>query len=205
MPYVVLAALLRTPYVVAVTIPARRRGPVPRFSREQLVDAAVGIVETQGFAALSLRSVARQLGVGPMTLYTYVESSNQLASLVVDRLIDDALRGMRWPSDWRGVLRLVARRLDALLSAHPAMVEAYQRDMLRSGRATQVASDVVGRLAADGLTGRQAKEAWYAVQAMVVGFAVMRSGRPEGAGDVPLDSALVARLVGTLLDALAPA
>lgn len=168
------------------------------------MDAAVGIVESQGFAALSLRSVARELGVGPMTLYTYVESSSELASLVVDRLIDDALRGVRWPTAWRGVLRLVARRLDDLLSAHPAMVEAYQRDMLRSGRASQVAADVVGRLMADGLTLRQAKEAYFGVQAMVVGFAVMRSGRSEGAGDVPLDSALVNRLVGKLLDALAP-
>jgi AcrR family transcriptional regulator len=66
-----------------VTTAPRRRGPAPRYSQEQLVDAALAVVETQGFAALSLRSVARHLGVGPMTLYTYVDSSDELAALVV--------------------------------------------------------------------------------------------------------------------------
>ena len=187
-----------------MTTAARRRGPVPRFSREQLVDAAVGIVEEQGFAALSLRSVARELGVGPMTLYTYVDSSNELASLVVDRLVDDAMRGVRWPTSWRDVLRLFARKLDDLVGAHPAMVEAYQRDLLRSGRATQVVTDVVGRLTADGLTVRQAKEAYFGVQALVLGFALMRAGRPQVGGDVQVDSRLLRRLVDKLLDSLAP-
>src|SRR5687768_14402655 len=75
----------------------RRRGPAPRFSREQLVDAALAVVEADGFSALSLRSVARQLGVGAMTLYTYVDGSEELAGLVVDRLIGDMARGLRWP------------------------------------------------------------------------------------------------------------
>src|SRR4051812_11676762 len=101
--------------VRAVATEPRRRGPVQRFSRGQLVDAALAVVESQGFGALSLRSVARQLQVGPMTLYTYVDGSDDLAGLVVDRLIEDAVQGLRWPRSARGVLRLFAKELDALV------------------------------------------------------------------------------------------
>jgi AcrR family transcriptional regulator len=201
-----------------MTIAGRRRGPVPRFSREQLVDAAVGIVETQGFAALSLRSVARELGVGPMTLYTYVESSNELASLVVDRLVDDAVAEVRWSTSWRAVLRMFGEVLADLVVTHPAMVEAYQQGMLSSGRAAQVSRDVTERLIADGLTPQQATEAYFGVHALVLGFALMRASQqqahdaaaaqqapvpPRPPDELRLDGALLSTLVDRLLDGLA--
>lgn len=163
----------------------RRRGPVPRFTLEQLVGAAVAIVEADGFDALSLRSVARHLGVGPMTLYTYVDSSDALAALVVQRLVDEAVSDVRWPRSWRPVLRLFARTLDALVLRHPAMVEAYQRGMVRSGRAEQVARDVLTRLMADGLTAKQARDAYVGVHAVVLGYALMRSGSERGESLAP--------------------
>lgn len=202
-----------------MTTAGRRRGPAPRYSREQLVAAAVTIVETQGFAALSLRSVARELGVGPMTLYTYVEGSDELASLVVDRLVDDAVREVGWPEDWRGVLRTFADVLGDLVATHPAMVEAYQRGMLSSGRASQVAADVASRLLAGGLTAQQAREAYFGVHALVLGFALIRASQqqareaalasgapapPMSADEAQLGRSMLTRLVEALLDGVAP-
>lgn len=164
---------------------------MPRYSREQLVDAAVAVVEAEGFAALSLRSVARQLGVGPMTLYTYVTGSEELAALVVDRLIEGAVRGLRLPRTWRAVLQILAKRLEALVTAHPAMVEAYGRGMVNGGASAGVAKDIVDRLTADGLTYEQAVDAYLGVHALVLGSAVIR----PGTGAFPLTP-----LVDTLLD-----
>lgn len=157
-----------------------------------------------------------------MTLYTYIDSSEELAALVVERLVEDTIRGLRWPRSWRGVLRLFAKELDALVLAHPAMVEAYERGMVRSGRAEQVAKDVLGRLMADGLSPQQARDAYVAVHAVVLGYALMRSGR-EHATAVPavqdagssrahhvtessesLASVQLAHLVDKLLDGVAP-
>lgn len=180
--------------VKGVTTTARRRGPAPRFSREQLVDAALAVVEADGFSALSLRSVARLLGVGPMTLYTYVESSEELASLVVSRLVEEAVRGVRWPRTWRGTLRLLAKRLDALVEAHPAMLEAFGRGMVQGGASRQVAQKVADRLIAGGLSPEQATHGYLGVHALVLGSAVIRSGGQE----MPLMP-----LVERLLDGLA--
>ena len=174
-----------------MTTASRRRGPAPRYSRDQLVDAALAVVEAEGFSALSLRSVARQLGAGPMTLYTYVDSSEELAALVVDRLVEEAVRGIRWPRTWRGVLRLLARRLEALVTAHPAMVEAFGRGMVHS---TPVPKAVVERVMADGMTAEQAVEGYLGVHALVLGTAVIRGGGQQ----VPLEA-----LVERLLDGIA--
>lgn len=167
---------------------------MPRYSREQLVDAAVAVVEAEGFDALSLRSVARQLDVGPMTLYTYVDGAEELAGLVVNRLVEDAVRGVRWPRTWRGMLRLLAKKLDALVVTHPAMVEAFGRGIVRGDASARVAKTVVDRLLADGLTLEQARDGYLGVHALVLGSAVIRAG----VNPVPLDA-----LVERLLDGIA--
>lgn len=152
------------------------------------------MVEAEGFGALSLRSVARELGAGPMTLYTYIDGSEELAALVVDRLVGEAVQGLQLPRTWRAVLRLLARKLDALVTEHPAMVEAFGRGMVGGRSSSNVGSRVVERLVADGLTARQAGEAYLAVHALVLGCAVLRGGAQE----VPLDA-----FVETLLDGVA--
>ena len=190
---------------------------MPRLSREQLVDAAVAVVESNGFDALSLRSVARHLGVGPMTLYTYVDGSEELAALVVERLVEEAVSDLSWPRSWREVLQLFAQELDALVVRHPAMVEAYKRGMTRSGRAHLVAKDVLDRLMADGLSPEQARDAYVAVHAVVLGYSLMRSGREQhavaaasrdssrGMDDVvDLTSLPLSHLVNKVLDGVAP-
>lgn len=188
-----------------MTTAPRRRGPVPRFSREQLVDAALTVVEEQGFAALSLRSVARHLGVGPMTLYTYVGSSEELGSLVVERLVGDAVHGVRWPRTWRAVLKLLAKKLDALVVEHPSMVEAYGRGMVGGSETNQFANQVLERLTADGMDPTRAREAYVAVHALVLGFALIRAAREgaPGSPDPAAASGVLARLVDTLLDGFA--
>ena len=154
----------------------------------------MAVVEADGFSALSLRSVARQLEVGPMTLYTYVDGSEELAALVVDRLVGEAVQGLRLPRSWRAVLRLLAKKLDALVTEHPAMVEAFGRGMVGGRASNNVGDRIVERLVADGLSTRQAAEAYIAVHALVLGCAVLRAGGQQ----IPLDA-----FVETLLDGVA--
>jgi len=42
------------------------------LSRERVLDAAVGIADASGLAALTMRSLAQALEVKPMSLYHYV-------------------------------------------------------------------------------------------------------------------------------------
>ncbi|HKY92000.1 MAG TPA: TetR/AcrR family transcriptional regulator [Nevskiaceae bacterium] len=53
----------------------RRAGPGrPRkLTHERIVEAAIAVMEKEGFAALTTRSLARELGTTGSTLYNYVE------------------------------------------------------------------------------------------------------------------------------------
>src|SRR5690348_7636079 len=101
----------------------QRPGPKPRFTQEDLVDAALAVVGAEGFAALSLRAVARELGITSMAMYTYVASRDELCLLVVDRLITDKVAEFDWPAEWPDALRQFAASLSALIDEHPAIVD----------------------------------------------------------------------------------
>lgn len=157
----------------------RRPGPPARFSREQLVEAAIEVVDTEGFDSLSLRAVARRLGVTPMALYTYVRSSDELVTLVVERLVELKARDVVFPSDWKGALRAFATNLAELVVEHPAMLGAYAAGVVNTGQAMRVADDVLGRLLDDGLSAEEALQAYLGVHMLVLGYVVLvqRSGR----------------------------
>lgn len=83
-----------------------------------IVDAAWKIVDEQGFAKLSTRTLAAALQVRSPALYWYVNSKEQLLSLMMEDLLqeslDDSADGMAWP-DW---IKHVGRRQRALLLSH---------------------------------------------------------------------------------------
>ena len=67
---------------------SRRRVPSvtpPALSREVVVDAALRLVDTQGFDAMTMRAVAGELGVVPMALYRHVTDKRDLVDAVLDR------------------------------------------------------------------------------------------------------------------------
>ena len=68
----------------------RRPRPRPRAPTEdqpgEVVDAGVAIADAEGLDALSMRKVAGRLGIGAMSLYTYVPGRSELIELMIDRV-----------------------------------------------------------------------------------------------------------------------
>ncbi|MFC0041728.1 TetR/AcrR family transcriptional regulator C-terminal domain-containing protein [Actinomadura rayongensis] len=99
-----------------------RRGPKPRLSVERIVAAAVAVADAAGLDALSMRRVADDLGVSPMTLYTYVPGKAELLDLMWDR----AWAGLvpPGPVGWRDALEHLAREHWRLYHRHPWLLAA---------------------------------------------------------------------------------
>jgi TetR/AcrR family tetracycline transcriptional repressor len=57
------------------------------LSREQLIDAAIAILRDHGLASLSMRNLAKELGVQPGALYWHVKSKQDLLALVAERIL----------------------------------------------------------------------------------------------------------------------
>lgn len=75
------------------------RGPSRQVSLEQVVSAAIELADEDGFEALSMRGLAKRLGVGAMTLYTYVPGKSELFELMIDQAYGERPRpdpGLRW-------------------------------------------------------------------------------------------------------------
>jgi AcrR family transcriptional regulator len=54
-----------------------------------VVDAAFRVIDENGFAKLSMRAVARELGVPTMTIYGYVPNKDALDALLIDRILGE--------------------------------------------------------------------------------------------------------------------
>ncbi|HEY7622365.1 MAG TPA: TetR/AcrR family transcriptional regulator [Solirubrobacteraceae bacterium] len=104
--------------------PAGRRAPQ---SRAEIAAAAIAVADVEGFEAVSMRRVARELGIGTMSLYHYVRSKDELMDLVSDavmgvQLVDEAelRRG------WRPALRAIATATRRNFEHHPWILAAMQ-------------------------------------------------------------------------------
>lgn len=58
-----------------------------KVSHDQIIAAALSVMEKHGFAALSMRSLARQLGINHATLYNYVSSIDEIEQDALDQLM----------------------------------------------------------------------------------------------------------------------
>ncbi|MGW9211397.1 TetR/AcrR family transcriptional regulator [Embleya sp. NPDC055664] len=84
--------------------PPSRPVPAP-LSRERILGAAIGLADVDGLEAVSLRKVAAVLGVGPMRLYGYIATKEELLDLMVDAVHAE----IRPVGDgWREVLHSLA-------------------------------------------------------------------------------------------------
>ncbi|GAA0555348.1 hypothetical protein GCM10010172_42570 [Paractinoplanes ferrugineus] len=94
------------------------RGRPPAHTREQVVDAAIGLADTEGIAAVTMRRIATEIGAGAMSLYTYVPDKERLLDLMVDRA-GAARPKMEITGDWRTDLMALAAAQRTLMLAHP--------------------------------------------------------------------------------------
>ena len=98
------------------------RGPRPGLSVDRVVAAAVELADAEGLAALSMRRVAERLGVGTMSLYTYVPGKGELLDLMLDTVLAEEARPDP-AAGWRAGLELRAREDWALFHRHPWILE----------------------------------------------------------------------------------
>lgn len=90
------------------------RGPKPALTLEQIVAAGIELADAEGLEAVSMKRISDQLGVGTMTLYTYVPDK---ATLLM-AMLDTVFGGTDLPDsshEWRDYL---VRSAEAILQTY---------------------------------------------------------------------------------------
>ncbi|MEU7001424.1 TetR/AcrR family transcriptional regulator [Nonomuraea sp. NPDC046570] len=103
----------------------------PDLGVDRIVRAAIDVADAEGLAALSMRRVAERLGVGTMSLYTYIPGKAELLDVMLDTVYGETARPEHVPGGWRARLELIARENWALYLRHPWLLQvAVSRPVL---------------------------------------------------------------------------
>jgi AcrR family transcriptional regulator len=162
-----------------------------RLSRERIVDAALDVVAREGLDALSMRRLAQELDVWPMSVYRYFRDKEELLDAVVDGATDEVVPAAPGGT-WREQIGELLRQARAALGAEAGgLGPRFTRAMLTPG-ALRMAEAGVRILRDAGLEPDEAARAWRALCGYVFGFAAFDDGAPAAASERRARSALAA-------------
>lgn len=187
----------KQPYPSVWARPQRPRREQPPLSREQIVTAALELLDAEGIDALSMRKLGARLNAGATSMYTHVANKDELIELVVDEVYGeveapsaDDSAGADDPAGWRTAITRCAHSMRAALLRHPWIVSVQGEasvaylgpNVLRQNEA------ILATFEQGGFTLEAADRALNTVVAYVVGVAtseaawlttLARSGKSE--------------------------
>ena len=145
---------------------------------DEIVAAAIGILQERGLDAVSMRNVADRLGVSPMPLYTRVGNKAALIDAVADHLLLDLAPAADADEPWPDYAERWCRALRDRLK-----LTADSRLYLGAAREPYVEASrpLVAALREGGLSSDAAVQACRLLMWATVGFVAMEQGSPAPA------------------------
>jgi AcrR family transcriptional regulator len=148
-----------------------------RLSRERVLSAAVALADTGGLSSLTIRSLAQELGVKPMSVYYHVANKDE----ILDGIVDFVFSQIELPNttgDWREEIHRRAVSARQVLRRHSWAI-ALMESRTSPGPATLRHHDaVIATLRAAGFSLAMTAHAYAVLDAHVYGFAVQEASLP---------------------------
>jgi AcrR family transcriptional regulator len=156
----------------------------PPLTRERILECALAVADAGGIEALTIRSLASELGVKPMSVYHHVPNKEAILDGIVD-LVFAEIELPPGDGDWRSEMERRAASARRVLRAHPWAI-ALMESRASPGPASLRHHDaVLGSLRAGGFPVRLAGHAYALLDSYLYGFAVQEAGLPfDGPDDV---------------------
>jgi len=152
----------------------RVRAPL---TRERVLRGAVEVADRGGIGSLTIRSLAQELGVKPMSVYHYVANKEE----ILDGIVDIVFSEIDLPSaggDWRHEMRGRATSARAVLRRHRWAI-GLMESRTSPGPATLRHHDaVIATLRAAGFSRQMTAHAYALVDSYTYGFALQEAGLP---------------------------
>ena len=138
------------------------RSAAGELTRQDVIDAAAGLVAEHGYAGLTMRALAQRCGVPTMTLYRHVRDKEDILGALADRVLADLQLPEPGTLTWQEELAAVFRSVHDLLLKHPDVAEIAAR--------RPVAGEALGVLRRAGIEGEAAASAFATLFAFTLGF-----------------------------------
>jgi AcrR family transcriptional regulator len=158
----------------------------PALNPERVIAAAVALADVIGVDALTIRKLAAELDVKPMTIYHHVPNKEA----IIDGMVDLVFGEIDLPPvgvDWKQAIRQRAASARVVLARHP-WAAPLMESRTSPGPATLRHHDaVIGCLRAGGFSLEMTAHAYAVIDAFVYGFALQEASLPATAGDEMAD------------------
>ncbi|MFF7414902.1 TetR/AcrR family transcriptional regulator [Streptomyces lydicus] len=162
-----------------------------QLTREQIVAAAIELLDLEGIEALSMRKLGTRLNAAATSLYRHVANKDELIELVVDDVYGELeVPGVADRAQWRAAVTRSAADLRAMTLRHPWIApELGQVGLVHIGpNAMRMSSGLLAQFEAAGFAADEKDRAAGTLMAYVIGIAtfetaylsqITRSGKTE--------------------------
>ena len=153
----------------------RTRTPL---NRDRVLKAALELADTRGLEDLTMRKLAKELGVEAMSLYNHVRNKEDLLAGLVDIVFGEIEVAEPGSVDWRTAMRERSLSMREALNRHPWAIGLMEGRTHPGPENIRYHNAVVGCLREGGFPFREAVHAMSALDAYTYGFALQERGLP---------------------------
>lgn len=140
-------------------MPARSTDRKPRLSADRIVDVALNQLRERGYDAVTMRSIAAELGTGQASLYAHVANRNELDSLVMGRISAMLVVPEPDPENWDKQIVDLAHQMLRNFRQHPGTARCTMGNMPTSREALVPVEGLFAILRAGGIPDQDAS--WF--------------------------------------------
>jgi AcrR family transcriptional regulator len=152
------------------------------LSLDAIIDASVRIADAEGLNGVSIRRVAAAIAARPMSLYSFIESKDDLVARMLDSVIGDILVE-KLPHDWRTAVESIARRTIEVGAKHPWIIEATAQSNSAGPNALAHERQTLDALASLGADSARTRSLAMAIDVYTIGFAMVSGGASGAPSD----------------------
>jgi AcrR family transcriptional regulator len=145
--------------------PAQQKPRKAPITVSRITDAALEVVATEGYDALTMRSVAGVLDTGPASLYAHVVNKADIDELIIGRLCTQLVLPEPDPATWREQIRDVCAQIRDQYLKYPGISRAALAMVSTNLDVVRVTEGMLAILLAGGVEPRTA--AW-AIDALLL-------------------------------------
>jgi AcrR family transcriptional regulator len=162
----------------------RRRA---RLTRERVLQGALSVADSGGLGSLTIRSLAKELGVKPMSVYYHVANKDE----ILDALVDIVFGEIELPvlgRDWRSELRRRAYSARKVLARHRWAIGLLESRSSPGPANLRHHDTVIATLREAGFSAEMTAHAYALIDSYIYGFALQEAALPfegpESVGEV---------------------
>jgi AcrR family transcriptional regulator len=172
--------------------PRSARGPVPEHSAAEIARAAVGLADSRGLGAVTMRAVATAIGAAPASLYRYVRTRSEVLELMADQAAGEYT--LDQPGTGKPVTDLLAlaHQVLAIYRRHPWLLELPPAVGLPGPNALAYMEHILATLRGTGLSRYAKLELTGLFSGTIRAFAQMEADQQRAGQDAAQWQELVA-------------